>query len=38
MILSWIYVMDQILPVLYAACGISQPSTQGFQTDKIIVI
>lgn len=30
--------MDQILPVLYAAWGISQPSTQGFETDKIIVI
>lgn len=26
--------MNQILPALYATCGISQPSTQGFETDK----
>lgn len=37
-ILSQIYVTDQILPVMYATCGVSQSSTQGFETDKIIVI
>lgn len=31
-ILSFIYVMSQIQPVLCADCGISQSSTQGFQS------
>lgn len=32
MISSCIYAMVQVLPVLCADCGISQPSTEGFQS------